>query len=141
MEQYPVPQFIDVEDKIIGPITTRQFVLLLIGGLIVFILYSILTFWAFVFGGLIDIAIFTSLAFVKINGRPVHFFLLNFIQTIKRPKLRVWNKEAYVRDVEVVKSEITEKTKKFVRKEPISGSRLDDLALTVNTGGVYHENM
>ena len=36
MRQFTVPQFIDVEDKILGPITVRQFLLLVVGGLIIF---------------------------------------------------------------------------------------------------------
>ena len=39
-DQFVVPQFIEVEDKIFGPVTTRQFVVLLIGGLFVFISFS-----------------------------------------------------------------------------------------------------
>ena len=49
MQQFLVPQFIDVEDKIIGPITTRQFVEVLIGVLITFISYKILAFVYFAF--------------------------------------------------------------------------------------------
>ncbi|KKS92044.1 MAG: hypothetical protein UV69_C0039G0006, partial [Parcubacteria group bacterium GW2011_GWE2_43_12] len=32
MQQFVVPQFIDVEDKIIGPITVRQFIIIMVGG-------------------------------------------------------------------------------------------------------------
>ena len=34
MEQITVPQFLDVEDKIIGPITVRQFLEMLIAGMV-----------------------------------------------------------------------------------------------------------
>ena len=37
MDQFVVPQFIDVEDKIFGPVTTRQFVILLVAGLVLFV--------------------------------------------------------------------------------------------------------
>ena len=40
MQMFTVPQFIDVEDKIIGPITTRQFIICLVGlGLLVLAAY------------------------------------------------------------------------------------------------------
>lgn len=137
MRQFLVPQFIDVEDKIIGPITTRQFVLMLIGILLTFLFYKLLAFLYFVAAAVLTLGLFATLAFAKINGRPIHFFMLNFIQTQKRPNLRVWNREAFVQVVKYVQSGITEKAEVVVKKEPVSGSRLRDLTLVINTGGVY----
>jgi hypothetical protein len=137
MEQFPVPQFIDVEDKIIGPITVRQFVLMVVAALIAFILYRSLSLLAFGISVALDVGIFATLAFAKINGRPIHFFFVNLIQTYQRPNIRVWNKEVYVRDIKEVKSEIKEFAPKRAVKESVSHSRLDDLSLVVNTGGSY----
>jgi len=132
-----VPQFIDVEDKIIGPITVRQFVLMVVAALIAFILYRSLSLLAFGISVALDVGIFATLAFAKINGRPIHFFFVNLIQTYQRPNIRVWNKEVYVRDIKEVKSEIKEFAPKRAVKESVSHSRLDDLSLVVNTGGSY----
>lgn len=138
MQQFLVPQFIDVEDKIIGPITVRQFVLMLAAMLIVFIFYKVFSFIYFVVFSVVLLALFAILAFAKVNGRPIHFFLLNFLQTVKRPRLRIWNREAYVRNVKLVQSEIKEAVEKKVSvKESVSGSRLKDVSLIVNTGGIY----
>jgi len=137
MQQYLVPQFIDVEDKIIGPITTRQFVQMLIAILFAFILYKALAFLYFIFFGIIEIGLMSVLAFARVNGRPIHFFLLNFLQTSKRPKLRVWNRESFVRNVQYVPSDLKEKPTDYVKRDPVSGSRLRDLTLVINTGGVY----
>lgn len=137
MEQFIVPQFIDVEDKIIGPITTRQFVILLASMLLTFILYKILSFAYFAVAGFFVLGISAVLAFAKQNGRPIHFLLLNFLQTSKRARLRVWNRQAYVDAVQIVESHIQEVRIEKVRKAPVSGSRLRDLSLIVNTGGVY----
>ena len=138
LQKFIVPQFIEVEDKIIGPITVRQFILILTGGLIMFLLWQFGGLISLIAGGVIDIGIFGSLAFVKINGRPVHFFLLNFAQTMMRPRLRLWDKESYVREVqELYKSEIKEEKKVAIKKAPLTGSRLSDLSLVVNTGGMY----
>jgi len=138
LPKYIVPQFIDVEDKIIGPITVRQFILLLAAFLIAFLLYRFGSLLVLIVGVVIDFGVFGTLAFVKINGRPIHFFLLNFIQTMKRPTLRVWNREAYIGKLHEKKIKVEEKPKpKFTPKEPLTGSRLSDLSLIVNTGGVY----
>jgi len=137
MQQFLVPQFIDVEDKIIGPITTRQFVMLLVGILFTFVLYKLLAFAYFAVSGFLVLGVTAILAFARVNGRPIHFLLLNFLQTAKRPKMRVWNREMFVRNVQTVESAIQEVKKVDVFKESTSGSRLRDLSLIVNTGGVY----
>ncbi|KKR07345.1 MAG: hypothetical protein UT32_C0012G0008 [Parcubacteria group bacterium GW2011_GWC2_39_14] len=137
MQQYLVPQFIEVEDKIIGPITTRQFIQMLISILLAFLLYKTLAFIYFILGAVLDIGLFSVLAFARVNGRPIHFFILNFIQTSKRPKLRVWNRESFIRNVQYIPSGAGLKTESYAKKEPVSGSRLRDLTLVINTGGVY----
>lgn len=138
MEKFVVPQFIDVEDKIIGPITTRQFVIILVTALFCFIAYSVfdafisipLILLFLVFGG--------ALAFFKVNGMPFHFFLLNIIQTTMRPSLRVWDKTRSDSDLKERIKKPEEKPEPIPpKKEPLTTSRLSELALTVNTGGLY----
>ena len=139
MSQFVVPQFIDVEDKILGPITTRQFAILMITGLVMFIVYKLLYIW---YALAVDVVLLVSaivVAFVRINGQPFHFFLLNFVQTFRRPPIRVWNKE--LTDAEIIalaKVEVPPPPPPKVYKEAPTTSRLSELALVVNTGGVYH---
>lgn len=138
MNQFVVPQFIDVEDKIIGPITTRQFVIILAAFLLDFIAYKLATFIFFVF----LFAIFTGsafiLAFATINGQPFHYFLLNLIQTLRRPRLRVWYIPLIMAEIRAsAQSAPPPPPKVEVSKERPTASRLSDLALLVNTGGVY----
>lgn len=139
MDQFVVPQFIDVEDKIVGPITTRQFVIVLAGGLLSFIFYKLLTFGFYIFMQIIVFALVATLGFVKVNGQPFHLFLLNVIQTLKRPALRLWNKEV---ELEVLKArqsagEEPPPPPKPAKKEFTTGSKLSELSLIVNTGGAY----
>ena len=138
MQQFVVPQFIEVEDKIIGPVTTRQFIILIIALFVDFIAYQLLTFVFF----LIFLLAFTGfaivLAFAKINGQAFHYFLLNIFQTLKRPQLRVWSKEVRADKIkESAEGEAKAPPKVTINKERPTASRLSDLALLVNTGGVY----
>jgi len=136
MQQFTVPQFIDVEDKIIGPITTRQFVILLAGGIIIAIFYKLFDFGAFIFFGFIVLALSGVLAFVKINGRPFHFFFLNLVQTFRRPKLRIWNNRyGHPADADRIPTLKFDNTKNA--KEYYERSRLAELALIVDTQGEY----
>jgi len=138
MSQFVVPQFIEVEDKIIGPITTRQFIILLVDGLIIFLLFKILLFTYFVILSLILLAFGVVVAFLRINGQPFHFFLLNILQTSRRSKVRVWNKERTTAELQAYLHVATPPPlPSKIRKEPISQSRLNEIALIVDTGGVY----
>jgi hypothetical protein len=136
MQQFTVPQFIDVESKIIGPITTRQFLILLAAAIIIAIFYKVFDFSLFVTGGLIVLGIAAAFAFVKINGRPFHFFVLNLVQTIRRPRLRVWNNRLTVVAPE---EKIDFKTPEIkpVAKEYYKKSHLAEVALIVDTKGRY----
>lgn len=138
MQQFVVPQFIDVEDKIIGPITTRQFLIILATLLIDFVSYKLATFVFFIFLFLIITGFGIILAFAKVNGQPFHFFLLNLVQTLRRPKLRVWYVPLITSELKASAASAPPPPPKVeASKERPTASKLSDLALLVNTGGVY----
>src|SRR5680860_16542 len=137
MQQFTVPQFIDVESKIIGPITTRQFLVLLGAALIIGLSFRIFDFALFLFITVIVLIIASLFSFVKINGRPFHFFMLNAIQTLTRSNIRVWNHRASLND-NPEKSEVPIKIERqAVVKEYYKKSRLAEVALIVDTKGKY----
>jgi hypothetical protein len=139
MEQIVVPQFIDAEDTIIGPITVRQFIEMMVGGLLVFIFYKIFDFSLFAVTGLLTIVVTLVIAFIRINGQPFHYFLLNFIETIKSPKLKIWKRQVTEKDIrkEAAKEIRTRPAPPMLVRQATSSSRLSELALIVDTGGVY----
>lgn len=139
MQQFTVPQFIDVEDKIIGPISARQFIILLAGGLFGFIFYKLFHFALFAFLTLIDAALAFIFAFAKINGMPFHFFILNVIQTARRPALRVWNNQLTSAELRrrIKEEAIKPPEEKEVYHKPLPTSKLNEISLIVDTGGVY----
>jgi len=135
MQQFTVPQFIDVENKIIGPITTRQFLIILAAGIVAALSYKLFDFSLFLTITIVVLGLAVVFAFVKVNGRPFHFFILNVVQTMRRPRLRIWNNRAIITEIEeksVVKSEAKPVPKEYYKK-----SRLAELALVVDTKGRY----
>ena len=137
-EQFTVPQFIDAEDKVFGPITARQFIIIMIVGLTEFIFFKAFRFAIFLTAGIPFFAIGMIFAFAKINGQPFHYFMLNLIQTVKKPGLRVWDKRLTDSEIKLlIKKEDEVVVDPPKRKERVSGSRLQELTLVVNTGGVY----
>ena len=140
MQQYVIPQFIDNENHVIGPITTRQFMILLATAGIIFLTYRLSDFTLFLILSVIWIILGIIVGFVRPNGRPFHFFLLNITQTTRRPNLRVWKKKATFEEIQDdirVEKVTVSAAPVLVRRTAVPTSRLSDLSLVVDTGGVY----
>jgi len=136
MMQFTVPQFIDVEDKIFGPITVRQFIIMLVTALLIAVCYRVFDFSLFIVLGLFLFTVGTVFAFVKINGSAFHFFLLNLIQTLKKPGLRVWRKDDTL-SVGVEFDVMPAQSTPSPMERQYSLSRLNELSLIVDTQGSY----
>jgi len=137
MQQFTVPQFIDVEDKVIGPLSVRQFIILLVTFCLVFGAYKIFDFSLFLFSSIIIVVVGFVFAFIKINGSPFHYFLLNLLQTVKRQRLRVWNQG--VLNEAVDDNEPIAKATPAVERPAVTSSRLSRLSLIVDTQGYYSD--
>lgn len=137
--QFVVPQFIDVESKIIGFITMRQFLIILAGVVLEFAIYRIfLSLIIQLALGVPVAALAVIFAFFKVNGQPFHFIVLNMLQTMRKPMVRVWDKTVSDGDLRAgLKKEDVTPPLPPVRKAPLERSRLNELTLVVNTGGVY----
>ncbi len=93
--QFPVPQFTEVEDKIIGPLTLKQFGIVFGAGILVFLVYTvsgknlIAGIVALLFFGLPGLGV----AFAKINGRPLYNSLSYMLEFIFSQKVLIFHKE------------------------------------------------
>jgi len=136
--KFIVPQFIDAEDKIWGPITVRQFVLMLVGALIIFLSYKLSDFTLFLVQAIFTAIFIVVFAFYKVNGMPFHVFALNFVQTKKRPSIRVWKKEHIRIEKHKSKDEGEGVAEQYIkRKELMPVKKLSEISLVIDTGGVY----
>ncbi len=101
--QYGVPQFIEMETKIVGPLTFKQFTFVGAGAVIDFILYLILgkkNTALFVLLALPIAGFFLFLAFGKIKGRPFPVFLKNlFAYYLGSPKFFIFKKKSFGSDL------------------------------------------
>ncbi len=94
--QFKVPQFIDIEDKVFGPFTFRQFAYLAGGAGFVYLSFKILPILialviAPVFAGLA-----LALTFFKYNDKPFIHVLESFIKFYTRSRLYLWHKQEEV---------------------------------------------
>ena len=110
--RFTVPQFIEYETKIIGPLTFRQFIFVGIAGAICFFLYFTLgktNFALFIMACLIIGAIAGVLAFLQIGGRPFPTIIGNFLRFNLRPKMFIWRKNEV--PIAIFKKEIKKEEK------------------------------
>jgi hypothetical protein len=96
MLQYKIPQNVEVEDTIIGPITMRQLIILAIGGGIAYLFYITLakSYFFEVWGPPVIFFSLTSIciAFVRIKNISFIKWVLLMIEYMMLPKKRIWDK-------------------------------------------------
>ena len=133
--QYKVPQNIDLEDKVIGPLTLKQFIYLLAGGMIDYILYKSLDNW---FGWLLIIlvsAITFAFAFAKIQEQDFSYFLSSLTAFLSKPKIYIWNKEVHPEKIPEVTPPTKEEDDQLTKDPQQVRSRLRVLADIVDNQG------
>lgn len=88
-----VPQFLDIEDRIIGPFTLKQFGYIAVGTVVVGGLYLFFQLWVVFVFGLPIAGLVLALAFAPpINGQPLINFLLGFLGFGVKQHIYVWSK-------------------------------------------------
>jgi hypothetical protein len=112
-KQHAVPQNImDVEFKLIGDLTMRQFSYLLVCGVIAYISFTTvigLFKWPLI---IIFVLLGLALAFVPIQERGLDDWIAGFIKAVNSPTQRIWKKEPEIptafsyRSLDVVKQEL-----------------------------------
>lgn len=91
--QFKVPQFIDMEDKVFGNLSFKQFAYLAGGAGLVYICIKLLPS----FIAIVLVPVFAGLAlaltFVKVNGKPFSHALESFIRYYAKSRLYLWKKQ------------------------------------------------
>lgn len=88
--EYQVPQFIEIEDKIIGPFTLRQFIYLAGAGGLCIVFFSFLNFFFALLFSLPVAGLGVALAFYKVNGKPFIEILEAGFNYLVGAKLLIW---------------------------------------------------
>lgn len=90
--QFQVPQFIEVEDKIFGPLTFKQFLYLAGGAGMAFICYVFLPLYIAIFP-IVAIAVFAvALSFFPYNNRPFITIVEAAFKYVLHSKLYLWER-------------------------------------------------
>ena len=129
--QFQVPQFIEVEDKIIGPLTGKQFFYLLGGAAIIFLLRLFLDWWAVVVLGGPFAGLAVAMAFLKVNGVPFIKVMSNAVNYFFSDKLYLWKKRPVSPAGKVLKGKPLLPEESAVAPKLTEG-RLQDLAWSLD---------
>ncbi len=118
--RFEVPQFVDIEDKIFGPLTFRQFVYLAGGAGVSVVLWVFLP--TIIALPLIAVAagFAIALAFYKFNGKPFVFVIEAALRYATGGKLYIWKKEV---------KPVTAQTRADLPAEGLAVPRLSDSKL------------
>lgn len=138
--EFTIPQFIEKEAKIVGPLTFKQFAFFGVAVAICVILYFILppTFFFILCVPLLGGAGF--LAFYKKEGVPLPGLIVGWFLFLFKPKIYLWKKKGIAPKFfkkEAPKKEIVTEEEEEIRKGPSlkmhKGSRLNKLFTRVET--------
>jgi len=90
--EYPLPQFLEIKPKIVGPFTFRQFLYFLAGGLILLYFYFTKPWQTFLLMTVIVMTISAILAFVKVQGYPIPTLIVRAFGFLFKSKIYIWKK-------------------------------------------------
>jgi len=91
--QFQVPQFIETEDKVVGPFSIRQFAYVGAACLVSAIFYFMVATWLFVIIAIILIGGALALSFIHIEGRPLISILISAANFYWKPQMYIWQPE------------------------------------------------
>jgi len=90
--RYQLPQFIEMEDKLIGPFSLKQFLYLVVVPAFCWLLHYFVRLPYVILVGIIFFPIALLMAFYRPNGRPFIDAIRGLLKYIKRPQMYVWKR-------------------------------------------------
>lgn len=127
--QFKVPQFIDIEDKIFGPFTFKQFGYIVGAGGIAFLIWSLVPVRILAIILILPLSgLFLALAFVKINNRPFADFLENALRYITGSKVYTWKQPTVKAAVQNEYAETITKAAKETIVSRVEHGKLKEIA-------------
>ena len=127
--EYQVPQFIEVEDKIFGPLTLKQFIYVAGGAGLTAIIFLYLPLFFAIIAAIPIVALSGALAFYKVNNKSFIEMLEAGFNYYTKGKLYLWRRDDSA-PLPVQKKEAPPVEQK--QKLGLSQSKLHDLAWSLD---------
>lgn len=127
--QFRVPQFIDMEDKVFGPLTLKQFGYIVGAGGLSFIIWTLvpIKFIAMLFIAPV-VALFLSLAFVKYNNRSFGEILQSAFNYYTGTRIFTW-KQPELKENQTSVDRVVADTQKEIIIQKTNRDKIHDIAL------------
>ncbi|MDD5068151.1 MAG: PrgI family protein [Candidatus Pacebacteria bacterium] len=126
--QFQVPQFIEIEDKVFGPLTVKQFLYLAGGAGFSYLLYAFLPSYISYALMLLVAGFSLALAFYKVNEKPFILIVEAAFNYLFSKKLYIWKRQ----DKKIEKKEEVETSQPTLRVPKLSDSKLSDLSWSLD---------
>ena len=134
--QFKVPQFLEIEDKIFGPFTFKEFVYLVGGAGLCYILFKLLGLLLGIVPILAVAGLSAALTFYHPNGKPFINMIEAGIKYALQNKLYIWKRRVNKIDGKLQKEiKATAELKNETMNQSgvkLSGSKLRDLAWSLD---------
>ena len=129
--RYQVPQFIDIQDRIIGPLTLKQFLYYVAAVLLLTPVYLLSDLGLFLSFAIPVLGVTVLFAHVHWRGQTFASLLLHGFHYFTGGRLYIWRRVAGAAEMYIAGGEYEE----FVENLPTTASALDAIAQTLNTQG------
>lgn len=132
--QYQVPQFIEIEDKIFGPLTLKQFIYLAGAGGLCLLFFTILPLYVAVLFMIPAAALGLALAFYKVNDRPLIVVVEHAFGYFFGNKLYLWKQRTGPSAAQLAAPQLAANPAMLTTLgvPKLSNSRLKDLSWSLN---------
>ena len=131
MARYQVPQFIEIEDKIFGPLTLKQFIYLAGGAGLCLFFFTLLPLYIALIFMLPVMGFSAALAFYKVNGRPFIDAVEHAVKYFFGTKLYLWKQRVAGQTPSAAKAPVPANLA-TLGVPKLSQSRLKDLSWSLN---------
>ena len=130
-----VPQYIEVEDKVAGPLTVKQLGWMIALGVVLLIMWNVFSGVAFFILGFPVTLLFLALTFYRPYGQPLGSFIIFGFLYYFRPKIYTWKRspereQTVPRVAQIAKSQNLDKQ--------MTSETLHGLAQLLDSEGMNH---
>ena len=145
MQEVRIPQNIRVADKLIGPFSLKQMLVVAAGGGVSFMLFSVVKN---TYGGIpaaahsviwLPVALTIAFTLIRINDIPLARYVLLVIEMMSKPRQRVFYDRRGLDNLEsqssAQKKESNKKEKDVPEEEVKNNLRIEDLSTLLDKGG------
>ncbi|MGH7196925.1 MAG: PrgI family protein [Candidatus Saccharimonadales bacterium] len=142
MAVYKVPQDVEAEDKLLGPLSFRQFIYLMIAGAAIavgFFLFQ--AFWLLAIIPVPIVVFFGVLALPLRKDQPMETYLLAVVRFYLKPRQRMWDPDGTISYVEITAPKLVEERLAKEFSGDTARERLDYLARVMDSRGWALKNV